>query len=144
MGEALWLRCHGGTGFLRLFTLECAVADGWGNPVPQLRGGSDRVWASGNERFLLGTAVICCAVRGRAGRRGPWRLDCAAGAAALGITSRELDVLTAVTAGRSNAEVAEQLFLSVRTVETHVANLLAKAGVGNCTELRDWYARLTP
>jgi DNA-binding NarL/FixJ family response regulator len=62
----------------------------------------------------------------------------------LGITSRELDVLTAVTAGRSNAEVAEQLFLSVRTVETHVANLLAKAGVGNRTELRDWHARLTP
>jgi two-component system, NarL family, response regulator LiaR len=53
-------------------------------------------------------------------------------------------VLTAVTAGRSNAEVAEQLFLSVRTVETHVANLLAKAGVGSRTELRDWHARLTP
>ena len=63
---------------------------------------------------------------------------------ALGITSRELDVLGLVAAGRSNAEVAEQLFLSVRTVETHVANLLAKTGVGSRAELRTWQTRLTP
>ncbi len=60
------------------------------------------------------------------------------------MTSRELDVLGLVHAGRSNAEMAEQLFLSVRTVETHVANLLAKTGAANRTELRSWYDRLTP
>lgn len=53
-------------------------------------------------------------------------------------------MLSAVSAGSSNAQVAEQLFLSVRTVETHLGNLLAKTGAGNRTELREWYAQQTP
>ena len=129
--------------FLRLFTLECAVTDGWGNPVPQLRADLTAFEASGNEKL----ARYCRDLLRRAGaptRRGRGDSSVPPALRTLGITSRELDVLTAVTAGRSNAEVAEQLFLSVRTVETHVANLLAKAGVGNRTELRDWHARLTP
>ena len=129
--------------FLRLFTLECAVTDGWGNPVPQLRADLTPFEASGNEKL----ARYCRDLLRRAGaptRRGRGDSSVPPALRTLGITSRELDVLTAVTAGRSNAEVAEQLFLSVRTVETHVANLLAKAGVGNRTELRDWHSRLTP
>ena len=129
--------------FLRLFTLECAVTDGWGNPVPQLRADLTAFEASGNEKL----ARYCRDLLRRAGaptRRGRGDSSVPPALRTLGITSRELDVLTAVTAGRSNAEVAEQLFLSVRTVETHVANLLAKAGVGNRTELRDWHSRLTP
>ena len=129
--------------FLRLFTLECAVADGWGDPVPQLRADLTAFEAYGNEKL----ARFCRDLLRRAGaptRRGRGDSTVPPALRTLGITSRELDVLTAVTAGRSNAEVAEQLFLSVRTVETHVANLLAKAGVGNRTELRDWHARLTP
>ena len=129
--------------FLRLFTLECAVTDGWGNPVPQLRADLTAFEASGNEKL----ARYCRDLLRRAGaptRRGRGDSSVPPTLRTLGITSRELDVLTAVTAGRSNAEVAEQLFLSVRTVETHVANLLAKAGVGNRTELRDWHSRLTP
>ena len=118
------------------------MADGWGDPVPQLRADLTAFEAAGNDKL----ARYCRDLLRRAGaptRRG--RGDSTVPPALrLGITSRELDVLTAVTAGRSNAEVAEQLFLSVRTVETHVANLLAKAGVGNRTELRDWHARLTP
>ena len=50
---------------------------------------------------------------------------------ALGVTSRELDVLRLVAAGLTNAAISEQLFLSPRTVETHVANLLAKSGAAN-------------
>ncbi len=129
--------------FLRLFTLECAVTDGWGNPVPQLRADLTPFEASGNEKL----ARYCRDLLRRAGaptRRGRGDSSVPPALRTLGITSRELDVLTAVTAGRSNAEVAEQLFLSVRTVETHVANLLAKAGVSNRTELRDWHSRLTP
>jgi DNA-binding CsgD family transcriptional regulator len=129
--------------FLRLFTLECAVADGWGDPVPQLRADLTAFEASGNDKL----ARFCRDLLRRAGaptRRGRGDSTVPPALRTLGITSRELDVLTAVTAGRTNAEVAEQLFLSVRTVETHVANLLAKTGVGNRTELRDWHARLTP
>jgi DNA-binding CsgD family transcriptional regulator/tetratricopeptide (TPR) repeat protein len=44
------------------------------------------------------------------------------------LTSRELDVLRLLAAGLSNQEIAQQLVLSVRTVERHIANLYAKIG----------------
>jgi DNA-binding NarL/FixJ family response regulator len=46
-----------------------------------------------------------------------------------GLTDRELDVLTRIASGLSNAEIAEDLALSQATVKTHVANILAKLGV---------------
>jgi DNA-binding NarL/FixJ family response regulator len=49
-------------------------------------------------------------------------------------TDRELDVLRLVAAGRSNAEIAERLFLGEGTVKTHVARILAKAGVRDRTQ----------
>jgi DNA-binding NarL/FixJ family response regulator len=42
------------------------------------------------------------------------------------LTGRELDVLRRMAAGRSNAEIAVDLVLSVETVKTHVGNVLAK------------------
>jgi DNA-binding NarL/FixJ family response regulator len=42
------------------------------------------------------------------------------------LTTRELEVWTLVTSGRSNAEIAEALFLGEATVKTHVSRLLAK------------------
>jgi non-specific serine/threonine protein kinase len=44
------------------------------------------------------------------------------------LTARELEVLRLVASGRSNREIAEELVLSVRTVERHVTNLYAKIG----------------
>ncbi|MER5547470.1 AAA family ATPase [Streptomyces sp. NPDC002589] len=50
-------------------------------------------------------------------------------AAALGLTSRERDVLRLVSAGRSNRRIAEELFISPKTASVHVSNILSKLGV---------------
>ncbi len=43
-----------------------------------------------------------------------------------GLTSRELEVLTLLGRGRSNAEIADDLIVSLATVKTHVASILRK------------------
>jgi DNA-binding CsgD family transcriptional regulator/tetratricopeptide (TPR) repeat protein len=47
----------------------------------------------------------------------------------LGLSPRELEVLRLVAAGRSNRQIAEELFISVKTASVHVSNILAKLGV---------------
>jgi pimeloyl-ACP methyl ester carboxylesterase/DNA-binding CsgD family transcriptional regulator len=45
-----------------------------------------------------------------------------------GLTEREVEVLRHLAGGKTNGEIAEELFVSVRTVERHVANIYAKIG----------------
>jgi len=47
------------------------------------------------------------------------------------LTPRECEVLAAVALGRSNAHVAQELFLSEATVRTHMSRILMKTGVGD-------------
>ncbi|MBA2718403.1 MAG: AAA family ATPase [Chloroflexi bacterium] len=69
-----------------------------------------------------------------------WRRG-AAGSGPLQLTDREREVAAQVAAGSSNAEIADSLFVSIKTVERHVSNLFAKFGVRNRTELaRSWSA----
>lgn len=49
------------------------------------------------------------------------------------LTEREYEVLQLFATGCNNAEIADQLFLSISTVKTHVSNLLVKMGVNNRT-----------
>ncbi|MEU0493016.1 response regulator transcription factor [Nocardiopsis changdeensis] len=48
-----------------------------------------------------------------------------------GLNARELEVAVAVGQGRSNADIAASLFLSVPTVKTHVSSILTKLGLNN-------------
>jgi two-component system, NarL family, response regulator LiaR len=50
------------------------------------------------------------------------------------LTSREIEILKYVAMGKTNQEIADQLFLSERTVRTHLTNILAKLGLSNRTQ----------
>jgi DNA-binding NarL/FixJ family response regulator len=131
-GQHWWRR------LLRLVVLESAVRDGWGDPVPELRADLAEFERHGQDaaartcRDLLRQAGAPTR-RGRGSGAVPPRLRAA------GVTSREVDVLDLVLQGLSNAQVAERLFLSRRTVETHVASLLAKLGASDRADLRTRY-----
>ncbi|MFC4585285.1 ATP-binding protein [Sphaerisporangium corydalis] len=73
------------------------------------------------ERRRLGVRVSASAPTGPAGP----------GASPYGLSPRELEIATLVAGGLTNQLIAEQLFLSVRTVETHLSHVFAKLGVGS-------------
>ena len=115
--------------YARRLAAEAALADGWGEPVAWLREAAGYFAARGDDRV----AAACRGLLRRAGapvprhRAGdgelPGRLR------ALGVTEREADVLKLAAQGLGNREIAERMFLSPRTVEKHVASLLAKTGL---------------
>jgi two-component system response regulator NreC len=52
-----------------------------------------------------------------------------------GLSDRELEILRLIALGKTNAQVAEELYLSVRTVETHRAHIQQKLGLNDRSEL---------
>jgi DNA-binding NarL/FixJ family response regulator len=69
---------------------------------------------------------------GRRARLGPSSRTAAGPLSVL--TSRELEVLQELASGRSNREIASELFISGKTVSVHVSNILAKLGASSRTE----------
>ena len=54
------------------------------------------------------------------------------------LTTRELDVVRLVARGRTNAEIAGELFLALSTVKTHLAAVQGKLGARNRVEIAAW------
>lgn len=65
-----------------------------------------------------------------------------AGLKKLNLTGREYEVLQLMAKGKSNAEIAEGLFLSVSTVKTHASNLFLKMEVKSRTQAIEKARRL--
>ena len=128
----------------RRLAAPAALKDGWGDPVGWMREAAAEFESSGQARL----ASACRGILRRAGERVP---RSGRGIAQvppqmrrLGITSREMDVFLLVARGYSNSEIAEQLFISPKTVETHVASLVAKTGQTGRRELVAHAARFVP
>jgi DNA-binding NarL/FixJ family response regulator len=56
-------------------------------------------------------------------------------AALAALSPREYDVMLAVGQGKTNAEIAGELFMSVATVKAHITHILTKLDVGNRTQI---------
>jgi DNA-binding NarL/FixJ family response regulator len=54
------------------------------------------------------------------------------------LTAREEEVLLRVARGRTNAEIADELYISLSTAKTHLASLMGKLGARNRVELAMW------
>jgi len=88
----------------------------------------------------LGAVRLVAQLEGLA-RKMRTRLDTSASAgadkAAYGLTVREREVLALVASGRTNRQIADELFISRSTAGVHVSNILSKLSVGTRTEAAD-------
>jgi DNA-binding CsgD family transcriptional regulator len=97
-------------------------------------GDFETAWAEGAA--LSTDEAIAYAQRGRGERKRP-----SSGWASL--TPAELDVVRLVTEGLANKAIATKLFISPRTVETHLSHVYAKLGVASRVQLVTEAARHT-
>jgi len=111
-----------------LHAAEAALADG------DRDGAADRLHRAAGLAAGLGaeplTEEIALLAR-RAGIRMASPGDTAADGGDFGLTARELEVLRLVAAGRSNREIAAELFISPKTASVHVSNILGKLGAAS-------------
>ena len=107
---------------------EVAVDGAWGDPARWLRTAEVYFQALPAPRVVaaIRTLLRKAGVSVRQRRRGADGVPVALRLA--GVTVREYEVLKLVADRLTNREISERLFVSRRTVDTHVANLLAKTG----------------
>ncbi|GGU48462.1 helix-turn-helix transcriptional regulator [Lentzea flava] len=105
-----------------------ALAEGWGEPLEWLREAEEHF----HQHDVPAVAAACRAVLREAGapqrRRRRDHGTVPAELRRTGVTVREYEVLRLVVERFGNAEIAEKLFLSPRTVERHVASLRVRTG----------------
>ncbi|MDP8931567.1 MAG: AAA family ATPase [Actinomycetota bacterium] len=114
---------------------EAAISDGWGQPEQWLRQ-LVRFWGATRYRRV---ADACRALMRQSGipvpRAGRGDSPVPAELVPLGVTSREMDVLRLVLDALTDRQIADRLYLSPRTVQTHVSNLLRKTGCSDRSQL---------
>jgi DNA-binding NarL/FixJ family response regulator len=58
-----------------------------------------------------------------------------------GLSVREVEVLRLLARGKSNAQIADELVISLNTVRRHVSNIYAKTGAANRAEAASYATR---
>ncbi|HUC57922.1 MAG TPA: AAA family ATPase [Streptosporangiaceae bacterium] len=123
---------------------EDAFAAGWGDPAQWLRDAIGDLEAGGYDRLASACRGIMRLAGERVPRSGRGNAEVPGQLRHLGITSREMDVFLLVGRGLSNSEIATRLFISPKTVETHIGSLVSKTGRDGRRELIAHAARLLP
>jgi DNA-binding CsgD family transcriptional regulator len=119
---------------------EVAVDGGWGEPARWLLAAEVYFQALPAPRVVAAvrTSLRAAGVSVRQRRRGAETVPVAL--RVVGVTVREYEVLTLVAGRLTNREISERLFVSPRTVDSHVANLLAKTGCADRVALARYAA----
>lgn len=129
---------------LRQLVAPAALHDHWGDPVRWLQQAAAEFDASGHDRLAAACRRTLRQAGHRVPRSGRGQAQVPAQMRGLGITSREMDVFLLMAHGLSNAQIARRLRISAKTVETHVASLVAKTSQTGRRELVAHAARLVP
>ncbi len=115
-----------------------AIGDPYAQALALLEGDAEAVQQSLVILDQLGATAVASHVRKRfnagevmPGSRGP---RASTRANPVGLTRRQMQVLELLNTGKSNAEIAERLFLSAKTVDHHVSAILAKLEVPSRSE----------
>lgn len=119
--------------------LDSVVAGAVGFVLKQVRGNAlvDSIRAAAGGRSLVDPDLMARArQRQQASREADDRLKA--------LTGQERKVLDLLTAGLSNREIGERLFLAEKTVKNYVSNVLMKLGMKSRTEAAVWAQRHLP
>jgi DNA-binding CsgD family transcriptional regulator len=118
-----------------LVVARAAIRDGWGDAVRWLRTSEAWFAAHGFDRLVRRSRALLQSAGAPVPRRGRGDSEVPPSLRAMGVTSREVDVLKLVIDGRSTKEIAAELFLSPKTVERHLTSLFDRTGVRNRRDL---------
>jgi DNA-binding CsgD family transcriptional regulator/tetratricopeptide (TPR) repeat protein len=121
-----------------------AFGAGWGEPARWLRDAICDFDAAGLDRLASACRCLLRQAGERVPRSGRGTARVPRQLRNLGITTREMDVFLLLAEGISNADIAKRLFISPKTVETHIGRLVAKTGQHGRRGLVAHAARFAP